>query len=272
MKRLRAGKPIGLLNPKTSARKFQLGLHLPTPDLEYFVEHYWNVRWDLRGQPPYLQENLPHPSIHLVFEKRKTRIYGVMTGKFCYLLQAKGQVFGIKFRPGAFYPFVKAPISRYTDDIVRVDEVFGVDIRPLEAEILALEDPKQQVELAERFLCDHLPPRDEIITLINRVIECIRTDRTIVTVDEVSSRMDLNKRTLQRLFSQYVGVSPKWVIKRYRLHEVTEQLSAGSVIDWARLAQDLGYFDQAHFIKDFKTIVGRTPLEYAKHSGLYGIG
>jgi AraC-like DNA-binding protein len=78
----------------------------------------------------------------------------------------------------------------------------------------------------------------------------------------------MGKRTLQRLFSQYVGVSPKWVIKRYRLHEAADQLGAGEVVDWAKLAVDLGYFDQAHFIKDFKTIVGQTPAEYAKRANL----
>jgi AraC-like DNA-binding protein len=69
---------------------------------------------------------------------------------------------------------------------------------------------------------------------------------------------------LQRIFSQYVGVSPKWVIKRYRLHEAAEQLAGGEVVDWPKIALELGYFDQAHFIKDFKTIVGESPAEYIK--------
>lgn len=75
----------------------------------------------------------------------------------------------------------------------------------------------------------------------------------------------VSKRTLQRIFSQYVGVGPKWVIKRYRLHEAADQLAGGNVVDWPRLALDLGYFDQAHFIKDFKAMVGRTPTEYARN-------
>jgi AraC-like DNA-binding protein len=53
------------------------------------------------------------------------------------------------------------------------------------------------------------------------------------------------------------------VIKRYRLQEAADQVADSEVVDWAKLALDLGYFDQAHFIKDFKTIVGRTPAEYA---------
>jgi len=78
------------------------------------------------------------------------------------------------------------------------------------------------------------------------------------------SAFKLSKRTLQRLFQQYVGVSPKWVIKRYRLHEAVERLAAGNEVDWTRLDLDLEYFDQAHFIKDFKAIIGKTPSEYTK--------
>ena len=70
-------------------------------------------------------------------------------------------------------------------------------------------------------------------------------------------------RALQRLFGDYVGVSPKWVIKRYRLHEAVEQLAGGRPPEWSALAQNLGYFDQAHFIRDFKRLVGRTPADYA---------
>jgi AraC-like DNA-binding protein len=69
-------------------------------------------------------------------------------------------------------------------------------------------------------------------------------------------------RSLQRLFSRYVGVSPKWVIRRYRLHELLEQMHSGRHLDWAQVAIDLGYFDQAHLINDFKSITGYAPTEY----------
>jgi len=75
-------------------------------------------------------------------------------------------------------------------------------------------------------------------------------------------------RALQRLFSDYVGASPKWVINRYRLHEAIARVQAGHPVAWAALAQDLGYFDQAHFIADFRRLVGVTPAEYARaHPG-----
>ena len=71
-------------------------------------------------------------------------------------------------------------------------------------------------------------------------------------------------RALQRLFQEYVGVSPKWVLRRFRIHEAAERLAAGARIDAAAFASECGYFDQAHFIRDFKAQVGRTPGEYAE--------
>jgi AraC-like DNA-binding protein len=53
------------------------------------------------------------------------------------------------------------------------------------------------------------------------------------------------------------------VIRVYRLHEAVEAIKAGTVVDWAQLALDLGYFDQAHFIRDFKALVGQPPGEYS---------
>ena len=73
---------------------------------------------------------------------------------------------------------------------------------------------------------------------------------------------------MQRIFRRYVGASARWVIKRYRVYEALEQLADGGPAeqtwDWAGLAQDLGYYDQAHFINDFKKLVGRSPTAYLK--------
>ena len=83
-----------------------------------------------------------------------------------------------------------------------------------------------------------------------------------MSVEELCSHAGYSKRTLQRLFREYVGVKPKWVIERIRLHEAAERMAAGDS-DWPAMALDLGYFDQAHFIKAFKAVVGRSPADYA---------
>jgi AraC-like DNA-binding protein len=83
-------------------------------------------------------------------------------------------------------------------------------------------------------------------------------------VADLARRAAMGQRSLQRLFGEYVGASPKWVIRRYRLHELVEKSNSGSELDWPQLALDLGYFDQAHLINDFKSIVGYSPTEYQK--------
>jgi AraC-like DNA-binding protein len=252
MARRKTEKPRGLLNSKAGQQKFSLTRYFPHHDLEFFIEHYWLVRWDLRGQHPYVSENLPHPTVHLVFQQGATQVYGVTSGKFVRSLSGKGHVLGVKFRPGAFYPFVKSPVSQFTDDALCLEDVFDLDSATLENAILSLDDDGLMVEAVENFLRAHLPEPDETITLINRIVDHIIADRSLTKVDDVVAHFQMNKRTLQRLFNQYVGVSPKWVIQRYRLQDAVDQLDGGENDDYAQLALDLGYFDQAHFIKDFK--------------------
>ena len=105
---------------------------------------------------------------------------------------------------------------------------------------------------------------DPVVDQVAAVVQRIRDDREIRRVDDVARLVGGSLRALQRLFSEYVGVSPKWVIRRYRLHEITERLAAGGPVDWAGLAAELGYADQAHLVRDFRAMVGETPTWYAQ--------
>lgn len=105
--------------------------------LDFFIEHYWTVSWDFTDMEPYLAETLPYPSIHIVFEKGNSKIFGVTKGKFSILLEGKGSVFGIKFRPGGFYPFFQKNISILTDKTIPISELTREDSLPLENKILS---------------------------------------------------------------------------------------------------------------------------------------
>ncbi|NOK63742.1 MAG: helix-turn-helix domain-containing protein [Chloroflexi bacterium AL-W] len=257
----------GILHPHAGFAKFQLARHQPAPDLRYFVERYWHITWDLRGQPSHVQETLPHPSVNLVFEHHTANVYGVVTGKFSRRLAGQDRVLGVKFRPGGFYPFVQSSMARLTDLSVGLGEALGFDSHTLEQAVHASAHAAAMIAQIEAFLRTRLPAQDAQVAVINQMVSRIIADRSITKVDDVAALFHLNKRWLQRVFNCYVGVSPKWVIKRYRLQEAAEQLANDTTVDWARLALDLGYFDQSHFIRDFKTIVGSTPVEYARMVG-----
>ena len=98
------------------------------------------------------------------------------------------------------------------------------------------------------------------------IVATVAASPGIMRVGKLAADAGLSVRALQRLFAEYVGIGPKWVIRRYRLHEVTERLAAGTgtEIDWAALAAELGYADQAHFVRDFRAMFGESPTWYAE--------
>jgi len=258
---LRSG---GVLNLRAGQEWFDHSLHPTAPELSELVEHYWSVRWDRRGRDPYPQHTLSNAAVHLVIDENRSRIQGVVTGRFTALLEGKGRVFGIKFRPAGFRPFLGSSVSVLTNGSVAVSDVFGRPGDALVDEILSLDDEPAMAMAADGFLSARLPPPDPTVGYVNRIVRLIVSDRSITHVDDVVNRVGVGKRTLQRLFSDYVGVTPKWVIQRYRLHEAADRLAGGHEVNVAALAQDLGYFDQAHFVRDFKAIVGKPPSEYAR--------
>jgi len=195
-------------------------------------------------------------------------VFGVITGKFTRQLVNSGRVVAAKFRPGGFYPFVQLPVSEFTGKITAISSVFGSHGESLERTILATEQDADALAYMEQFLRECQPQHDPNIVTVNEIIDCIIADRSITRVDELVTRMSLNKRSLQRLFNQYVGISPKWVIQRYRLQDAADQLIKNQTTDCTDMALRLGYFDLAHFIKDFKTIVGLSPAEYARRASL----
>src|SRR5205823_6233139 len=137
--------------------------------------------------------------------------------------------------------------SELTDSGVSVSAVFGQEGEALAEQMLSLDDETRLVEVCDAFFRERQPAADPNVPTVNGIVAAIVDDRAITRVEQVVTRTGIGKRRLQRLFSEYVGVSPKWVIGRYRLHEAEERLAAGQGVDLTALALDLGYYDQAHF-------------------------
>jgi AraC-like DNA-binding protein len=269
MRRLSAVEeaPRGVLQLRAGRGRFEVARFRPGPDLAELVEHYWMVSWDLRGRAPHTQHTLPHPGVHLVAEPDRSGIQGVLTGRFTRELEGWGRAFGVRFRPAGFHPFLGAPVAGLTDRRVAVAEVFGPAGDRLVAELLAADGEARLVAVAEAFLLGRPPaPDPNVPPLVNRVVDQIMADRDVTRVADVTDRTGMGTRRLQRLFATYVGVPPKWVIRRARLHEAVERLDRGDEVDLAFLARELGYFDQAHFTRDFRSAVGRPPTAYARTS------
>ena len=120
-------------------------------------------------------------------------------------------------------------------------------------------------EIEER-LAPSADVRDPALDLVGDVIRSMQDLEPDARVGQIAARHHLAPRTLQRLFRRYVGVTPKWVLKRLRIHQAVERLAEARAVPWTRLALELGCYDHAHFIRDFRLVVGLSPAEYASEA------
>jgi len=243
---------------------FEHARQAPAAALAGFVEHYWCVRWDLRGQPPQLQETLPHPNVHLVIERGEAHVWGVHDGRFSRVLEGHETVFGVKFAAGGFRPFLGRAVGTLANRSLPAREVFGVGIDSIVPAIPACADIAAMAALVEPCLLAKLPPADPLMTQARALVVLAASDRELLRAEQLAEHAGMGLRALQRLFRDYVGISPKWVVQRYRLHEAVAQLQAGHELAWTELALALGYYDQAHFVRDFRRMVGCSPADYAR--------
>jgi len=256
----------GIVHAAAGMDKFTLSRFEPGPELTPFVEHYWSVSYHLPPGASHTQTILSYPNIHLAFEHdengRRALIYGVPRRPFSRTLRGWGRVLGVKFRAGGFFPFLQRDISGLTGLTVPAAELFGADADRWMNAVLDAEDALSMARQAEAALLACLPGRDALAELADRIVRTAMQDRNMIKVEQLGEQTGMSVRQMQRLFRKYVGVSPKWVIKRFRLQEAAERIEKDASTSLTELAVQLGYFDQAHFIKDFKSVLGMPPAAY----------
>lgn len=243
-------------------------------ELRRYVEQYWLIDWDLTESEPYASHIVPHPSVNVVFQTLPgqepfAEVAGIGLDLFTQKLEGRGRVCGVKFRPGGFRPFApSAQVSRWTGRrMLPLEEVFGAVPEGALAAVLSPEEEHARVAALDAFLLSVGPTPDPQADLAMTLAERIGTDRGIRRVDAFARAEGMSVRALQRLFSAYVGVGPKWMILRHRIHEALERAERERDVDWAELAATLGYADQAHLIRDFTATVGVTPTAYGPQRG-----
>jgi AraC-like DNA-binding protein len=227
----------------------------PAPDLAPFVERYWAVEWDYAT--PYRQKVVPLPNVQLSVQPGAApEVHGVSSRFGVKVLAGRGRVVGAAFRPGAFRAFLGRPVSELTDRSVPAADLPAFTGAP---------DEPVTPESLQAWLLHHLPapgPKPAAVEA-GEAVALVAADPGLRRVDQLAAATGTGVRRLQRLFAEHVGVGPKWVIRRYRLHEATERMAAGGPVDWAGLAADLGHADQAHFVRDFTDLFGEPPTHYA---------
>jgi AraC-like DNA-binding protein len=264
----------GILRPDEFARHAEL-LRFPAgAEVDRWVENHWALRWDLPEGRSFASEVIPHPTCSLTYEQAThprpavpagevVVVTGVATRRFDVDVRGTGRVVGVRFRPGGLAALTGGTASAWTDATVRASEVLPDRVSRALADPLLAEDPEAWASVAEEQLASLAgvgpdPRYDELLGIVGDML----ADRSLVSVAEVGNRHGWSPRSLQRLFTHYVGVGPKWVLARYRMHDAVTDLDLGYDGPLLDLALRYGWYDQAHFTRDFTALVGVAPGAY----------
>ncbi len=255
----------GILYPAAATTAFELTRFEPGPALAPYIERHWVVRWSVADS--FVQPMVAHPCVNLTIEPERAAVHGIVTRRASKALEGAGRVVATKFRPGAFRPFWGRSVHELNDRAVDLEQVFGPAASVLASDVRACPGDADAVALLEDFLVERLPEPDSAMMMVVEAARLVLEDTELTRVTDLAARMGVSPRRLQRQFREYVGIGPKLMIRRARIHRAAAILSAGGSVDLAGLAVDLGYADQAHFAHDFRAEVGRAPNGYRRACG-----
>ncbi|AEE46432.1 AraC family transcriptional regulator [Cellulomonas fimi] len=261
------------------APAFRLERYAPPEDLADVVERFWTVRWSLPPGVHVTQTVLPHACVNLVAEPGLFAAHGIPSGRFDREIAGTGAVVGTKFRPGGFDAYARHVLGRRAarlgatrrDAVIPARDLLGdaAEVGPaLLAAVGRGDDAAAVAQVVDvlRAARPGPPEADPALDQVHRAFAAVVGGRLgpDARVDDLAALAGLSTRTLQRLLRERVGVGPKWVLQRHRVHLAAELIAQAPDGDLAQVAARAGYYDQSHLTTDFAALAGITPGAYAR--------
>ena len=261
-----------------------LQIHKPAHPLHRFIEHFvyfegisaphnldrflpdgnTEIIIDLTECPQYIYDN---ESLQEIQTCRYAWVSGVRTRPITIPSGTGSRMLVIAFKKGKASPFYRFPINELTDRVIDADLVFGRQFHHLREQLLAADSIPRMFALCELFLCRQAGDAlEEDLTTrrIDYAMSSIIHQPSLRSLSHLSDKIGYSQKHFINLFRQQVGVPPKQYLRVMRFQKVICAIEENAVIQWNRVALESGYFDQAHFIHDFKRLSGFTPNEYLK--------
>lgn len=249
----------------------------PQQNLAEWVKCYWTLESALENTP--LKNTIiPDGTMKLIFHYGDTYkhhpndkesivlpkcfLIGQLTRP--YIVEPLGTTgsFVVRFQPNGFLPFADISIKEIQNTAVPLDKLFGKEGEEIGERILNANSTSVRIELIETFLLKRLTDSKTIDNIVKSTVETILNANEQFSINELSEQNNINRRQLTRKFSSTIGLSPKQLSKTVRIQKTLKTLLTQEVTNLTDLAYENEYFDQAHFIKDFKEFTGLTPKEF----------
>jgi AraC-like DNA-binding protein len=249
----------------------------PHHNLSAFINCYWTLEAPKEDQPE-KQRIVPDGCLEMIFHHGD--LYKQFTEGEEYIIQPQCFVFGqitkplyieptghtgifaVRFQADGFTPFAAIPIGDMENKAVPLAIVFGEAGVILEKNILQATTTEERIQNAEIFLRNALTNAKQIDKTIKDSVKMMLALKGQLSIDELSENLKVNRRMLERKFAAVIGVSPKQLSKIVRLQNTLKMLLKNDFKNFTAIAHDNHYYDQAHFIKEFKEFTGVSPKEF----------
>ena len=248
--------------------------------LRKYILYYWALVYDYSQSPGNEKVILtPEPNIDLVLSFENPAIWRsdedvrILKGSYFSGIRKKsisidslGQVhyFAIKFLPFGLYPFINIPLNEFNKGVYDLEELKIPELANLAEKVWDKKGLENKALVLEEILLKLLS-KNEInhSGIIDGAISIIHKSRNIVSVNDLCEELSIGYKRLEREFAKWIGVTPKYFLNMVRFRRLLFQIvTKGGNKDLANLIHSFGYFDQAHFIKDFKRFASMSPTEY----------
>jgi AraC-like DNA-binding protein len=172
------------------------------------------------------------------------------------------KLFGVRFHPGGAYPFFQFPLSELTDQIIGFDGVWNRAGKELADRIQSARSVRERIGIIETTLLARLEQCHSADRLVDAVVKTIIAREGLVSVDRLRRNLGVSERQLERKFQKMVGITPKFLCRTLRFQKIFKAVAGNQAVNWGFIASECGYYDQAHFIRDFKEFSGQNPSAY----------
>lgn len=249
----------------------------PSQDLTTLIKCYWTLE-NPKEEAPGKQTIVPDGCMEMIFHygdlyRQYTENGNSIIQPRCFVIGQLAQpleieptgetgIFSVRFHPNGFLPFATIPIKEMENTAVSLEKLFGKDGQEIEERILDTVSTSERIKRIETFLLNRLTDTETVDRIVRSTVKTILTANGQLSVDELSKQSNINRRQLERKFSSAIGLSPKQLSKTIRLQATLKMLLNKQFTSLTALAYENEYYDQAHFIKDFKELTGFTPKEF----------
>ncbi len=253
----------------------------PSNELQPFVEFFWEGKFNINGTNTLSQLVVPNGFVELVIHPSNSHCYlpnkngwssspdytiiGLYTKPYEVQFPKHVNVFGIRFKPEGIYNLFGIPASVFSERYEDMELVLGKEFQEYCSKLKESSDITEKLNITTKYLSKKLEENHRDLTYLNRAAEMIRKSGGFEKVETLPDKVYISLRQLEREFKQKVGITPKRYMRISRLNEVHRRLEEEQELELTNIAFACGYADQAHFIRDFKNIMGVNPTLFVKN-------